>query len=221
MRSLPVKVCCISSIDEAELAIRLGAAALGLVSSMPSGPGVIPESLIAQIAKAVENRAETILLTSESDPVRIRDQVGRCGVSGVQLCTWLDDPARERLRTLLPSTMLMQVVHVVDESSVERGLSAQKHVDRLLLDSGTLSGPVLELGGTGRTHDWAHSRQIVAGVSVPVFLAGGLNAHNVGDAIQSVKPFGLDLCSSVRLEGALDEDRLATFMGAVDRARVL
>lgn len=221
MRSFPVKVCCISSIDEAELAIAYGAAALGLVSSMPSGPGVIPESLIAEIAEAVGNRAETILLTSESDPLRIRDQVRQCGVSGVQLCSWLDEPARERLRTLLPATMLMQVVHVVDESSVQQGLSAQNHVDRLLLDSGTLSGPVLELGGTGRTHDWAHSRQIVAGVEVPVFLAGGLNADNVGDAIRSVGPFGLDLCSSVRRDGVLDEDRLAAFMRAVDHARVL
>ncbi len=52
----------------------------------------------------------------------------------------------------------------------------------------------------------------------PVFLAGGLRPDNVADAIRVVEPFGLDLCTGVRTNGALDVDRLSAFMSAVRRA---
>jgi len=215
LRSYFVKICCISSVEEAELAVRHGASALGLVSRMPSGPGVISEAMIAEIAAAVHGRVETVLLTSESDPDAIIAQVERCRVTGVQLCAWLDEDARRTLCIRIPSTMLMQVVHVIDPSAIERAQTAQRHVDRILLDSGTLSGPIQELGGTGRTHDWAVSREIVDSVDVPVLLAGGLHAENVRDACSMVEPFGLDVCSGVRRNGSLDESRLSTFFDAL------
>ncbi|HLE57951.1 MAG TPA: phosphoribosylanthranilate isomerase [Rhodothermia bacterium] len=215
LRSYFVKICCISSAAEAELAIRHGASALGLVSRMPSGPGVISEAMIAEIVTAVRRRAETVLLTSESDPDVIMAQVERCKVTGVQLCAWLDEDARRTLRILTPNTMLMQVVHVIDPSAIDRAQTAQRHVDRILLDSGTLSGPVQELGGTGRTHDWTVSREIVDSVDVPVLLAGGLHAENVQDACRMVEPFGVDVCSGVRRDGSLDESRLTTFFDAL------
>ncbi|HUF08424.1 MAG TPA: phosphoribosylanthranilate isomerase [Rhodothermales bacterium] len=216
-----VKICCISTVAEAELAISLGASALGLVSRMPSGPGVISEETISKIAAAVGDRVETVLLTSESDPATIAAQVTDCGVSGVQLCTWLDDDARKALRGMLPSTMLMQVVHVVDASAFERALSAQRFLDRLLLDSGSPSGPIKELGGTGRTHDWQVSRRIVETVEVPVLLAGGLRGDNVRAAHGEVGPFGLDVCSGVRLNGNLDPARLTSFFDALKVERLM
>jgi phosphoribosylanthranilate isomerase len=216
-RSPFVKICCISSREEADEAVALGAAAVGLVSAMPSGPGVIDEDRIAAIARHVGDRAETVLLTSETDPAAIGKQVAHCNVSGVQLCAWLDDAARKDLRARLQKTMLMQVVHVVDESSVDRAESASLHVDRLLLDSGTLDGPVQELGGTGRTHDWALSRAIVDRMKVPVLLAGGLHAGNAGIALGTVRPFGLDVCSGVRSRDQLDRTKLAAFFQAVDK----
>lgn len=199
---------------EAELAIRHGASALGLVSNMPSGPGIISEDLIATITSAVADRAETILLTSETSPDLIAGQVDRTGVSGVQLCAWLDDNSRSALRHRLPHLMLMQVVHVTDESALARAESGQRHVDRLLLDSGTLVGPIRELGGTGRTHDWSISRRIVDNVHVPVLLAGGLGPTNVWAALGEVQPFGLDVCSGVRTNGSLDDQLLASFFEA-------
>lgn len=206
-----IKICCIASQAEAEVAVELGASALGLVSRMPSGPGVISEALIASIAAAVAGRVETVLLTSETEPAKIAEQVTQTGVSGVQLCSWLDEDARSLLRNLLPGTMLMQVVHVTDEAAVEKAWSAQRYVDRLLLDSGTLTGPILELGGTGRTHDWTISRTIVETVEVPVLLAGGLKPDNVAEALAAVGPFGLDVCSGVRSEGRLDRELLTAF----------
>ncbi|MEO6598110.1 MAG: phosphoribosylanthranilate isomerase, partial [Planctomycetota bacterium] len=110
---------------------------------------------------------------------------------------------------------LVQVVHVTGPESVEEARSVAPWVDALLLDSGNQKLPVKQLGGTGRTHDWRLSRAIRDGVERPLFLAGGLGAHNVADAIASVAPFGLDLCSSVRTGGRLDADKLGALFAAV------
>ena len=91
-------------------------------------------------------------------------------------------------------------------------------MDALLLDSGRPALSVKELGGTGRVHDWAISAELVRSVSVPVFLAGGLNASNVADSIRQVRPFGVDVCSGLRTDGKLDETKLAAFVEAVASA---
>ncbi|MEM7023509.1 MAG: hypothetical protein AAF637_13090 [Pseudomonadota bacterium] len=85
----------------------------------------------------------------------------------------------------------------------------------MLLDSGRPQAPIKLLGGTGLTHDWQLSRRIVGAVSVPVFLAGGLRAENVAQAIEQVRPFGVDLCTGVRSDGRLDPARLQAFFSAV------
>ncbi len=213
-----VKICCISSVGEARLAVQEGASALGLVSEMPSGPGVIPEDLIAEIAATVPPPVGTFLLTSRTQPAEIIAQQKRCGVNTIQLCDRLAPGAHEVLRESLPGVSLVQVVHVNDESSVGEALKVAGVVDAILLDSGNPSLPIKELGGTGRTHDWSLSRRIVQHVDVPVFLAGGLHAGNVNEAIRSVGPFGVDLCTGVRTEGLLDPARLRVFMGAVRSA---
>lgn len=209
-----VKVCCISSLEEAALAISHGASALGLVSEMPSGPGVISEEAIAEIASAVPPPISTFLLTSKQDPEEIADQVRRCGTSTVQLCDTIDG-SHERLRRALPGVKIVQVIHVVGRDSVEEAKAAASGADAILLDSGNPALAVKELGGTGRTHDWMLSRKIVESVARPVFLAGGLNSLNVADAIRAVGPFGLDLCSGVRTDGSLDGSKLSDFFAKI------
>jgi len=109
----------------------------------------------------------------------------------------------------------VQVIHVVGEKSLDEALGMPSEVDALLLDSGNLSLPVKELGGAGRRHDWAVSRRIVEACQKPVWLAGGLNASNVGEAIRDVKPYGVDVCSGVRTDGRLDLAKLEDFFSAV------
>jgi phosphoribosylanthranilate isomerase len=213
-----VKVCCIRSVEEAALAVRLGASALGLVSEMPSGPGVIPEALIAEIAATVPPPIGTFLLTSRTDPAEIVAQQKRCGVNTVQVCDRLPPGSLAIARRSLPGVSLVQVIHVTDEGSLAEAQDAASAADALLLDSGNPSLPVKELGGTGRTHDWALSAEIVKTSRIPVYLAGGLNAENVGEAIRAVRPFGVDLCNGVRTDGALDERKLVQFMAAVAAA---
>lgn len=210
-----VKVCCIGSVDEARLAITAGASALGLVSEMPSGPGVIDESLIEEIASSTPPPIATFLLTSQTDPAAMADRVRLTGVNTVQLCDRMPSGAHAELRAALPGVSLVQVIHVTGEESVAEAAESAGQVDALLLDSGNQSLAVKELGGTGRTHDWSLSERIVRAVPVPVFLAGGLRPDNVEEAIRRVRPFGVDLCSGVRTNGALDADKLDRFMKAV------
>ncbi len=210
-----VKVCCIQSVAEARLAIACGASAVGLVAEMPSGPGVIGEAQVAAIAPQVPPAIGTFLLTSERDPARIIQQQRRCRTNTVQLCDHLDSAAHRALRAELPGIALVQVVHVTGEESVAYALDAARTVDALLLDSGNPTLAVKELGGTGRTHDWTLSRAIRDRCGVPLFLAGGLRPHNVAAAITAVEPFGLDLCTGVRVDGKLDESLLRAFFAAV------
>ena len=138
--------------------------------------------------------------------------------STLQLVDHLDGSVHRALRDALPGIALVQVVHVEDSTSVDYALRAAETADALLLDSGRLSAPVRELGGTGRTHDWALSRRIRDDAGKPVFLAGGLRTENVRAAIDAVQPFGLDLCTGVRSGGALDPAKLTAFMNAVRSA---
>lgn len=210
-----VKICCIGNVDEAKLAIRHGASALGLVSEMPSGPGVIGEDRIAEIAPVVPPGVSSFLLTSETDPEEIVAQQRRCRVDTLQLCDRLERGAHRELRRALPGISLVQVVHVTGEESVEEAREAAPEVEAILLDSGRPDSPEKELGGTGRVHDWKISRRICESVPVPVFLAGGLGPENVLAAIETVRPYGVDLCSGVRSNGQLDEAKLRALMTQV------
>lgn len=217
-RAPRVKICCIASREEAWLAIRAGASALGLVSAMPSGPGVIDETAIRDIASVVPPGVASFLLTSRQDAAEIAEQAHRARVNTVQICDRLLNGSHAELRQALPGVGIVQVVHVTGPESLDEALAAAPQVDALLLDSGNPALPTKELGGTGRRHDWAVSRQIRERAPVPVYLAGGLRPENVRHAIETVGPFGLDICSGVRTNGALDAAKLDAFFTAVRSA---
>jgi phosphoribosylanthranilate isomerase len=209
-----VKVCCIATTAEADLALEAGADALGLVSAMPSGPGPIPEREIVSVVRHVGARAATVLLTSQQDAAGIGRQLDRIRPTVVQLVDELDDRTYDALRAAHSEVALMQVIHVRDARSVDEAVLVAPSVDAILLDSGNPAAAVKELGGTGRVHDWTISRTIRDAVRVPVFLAGGLRAGNVADAIAAVRPFGVDVCSGVRVNGRLDADAVHAFVRA-------
>ena len=213
-----VKVCCIASEQEARLAVRSGAAAIGLVSRMPSGPGPIPETRIREIARTVPPAVATFLLTCETTAEPIIAQQRYCGTNTIQLVDDVDTEVHQRLRAALPGIALVQVVHVQGDESVRRAVEVAPFVDAILLDSGNPSLPTKVLGGTGRAHDWSVSRRIRDAVDIPIFLAGGLNPGNVHSAIQQVSPFGVDVCSGLRTAGKLDEATLAAFMRVVQES---
>jgi phosphoribosylanthranilate isomerase len=210
-----IKICCIASVEEGLAAVEHGAWAVGLVSQMPSGPGVIPEALIAEIAAALPPPVRTFLLTSRQDAAEIIAQQKRCGVTTVQICDRLRAGTYGDLHRGMPNVSIVQVVHVRDERALAEAEEAAPHVDAILLDSGDAALPTKRLGGTGRTHDWAISRRIRERVAVPVFLAGGLTPENVADAARQVAPFAVDVCTGVRTGGRLDLGKLRAFVDAV------
>ena len=211
-----VKICCISSRDEARLAIRFGADALGLVGQMPSGPGVVGDDVAAGIVRVTPPPVATFMLTSETTASGIIAHQQRVGANTIQLVDAVPGNSYAQLRAALPAIKLVQVIHVIGEQSVDEALqAAELGIDALLLDSGNPTLAVKELGGTGRVHNWEVSRRIVAQASVPVFLAGGLNPENVQKALDTVQPYGLDICSGVRTNGHLDARKLETFMRLV------
>ncbi|RMH15985.1 MAG: phosphoribosylanthranilate isomerase [Acidobacteria bacterium] len=218
MRVVRVKVCCIASVAEARLAVGMGAAAVGLVSAMPSGPGVIDDRRIAEIAATVPPGVATFLLTSRQRAAAIAEQGRRAGTGVLQLVDRLEEGAYDELRAALPGVKIVQVIHVTGPEAVAEARAVAPAVDALLLDSGNPQRPVKELGGTGRVHDWTISRRIRRAVPVPVYLAGGLRPDNVAAAISAVRPFGVDLCSGVRTGGRLDEAKLKAFFAAVQGA---
>lgn len=216
MTNVPrVKICCISSLEEARLAIQFGASALGLVGPMPSGPGVISDDLIFEIARNTPPSIGTFLLTSETDARAIIRHQKKVNTNTVQIVDALESGTYAEIQKALAGVKLVQVIHVTGQESLDEARRIAPDVDALLLDSGNPNLAVKELGGTGRTHNWAISRRIVESVPVPVFLAGGLRPENVREAIEVVQPFGLDLCSGVRTDGKLDPRKLEKFFTSV------
>jgi phosphoribosylanthranilate isomerase len=219
MRRTRIKICCMQSAEEARLAIAAGADALGLVGTMPSGPGPIEDAVIAALAARVPPPIATFLLTSETGAEAIIAHARRCRANTLQLVDRIADAEYPRLRAALPGIKLVQVVHVGGGEAVAEAVAAAAHADALLLDSGQPHAAIKVLGGTGRIHDWAVSREIVDRVACPVFLAGGLRADNVALAIQTVRPFGVDVCTGVRrADYTLDPMELEAFVAAVATA---
>jgi len=210
-----VKICCINGIEEAQTAIRFGASAIGLVSEMPSGPGVISEELIGEIAQSVPVGIDTFLLTSKQNPETVIAQQKKTRVNTIQLVDAFPLSGYAILRQALSGIRIVQVIHVSGDKSIQEAAAITSYVDAILLDSGNPSLATKELGGTGRTHDWSVSKRICDSVNVPIYLAGGLKPENVLEAIEFVHPYAVDVCSGVRTNGHLDEQKLEAFFSKI------
>lgn len=215
MQKIRVKICCISSVEEAILALSYGASALGLVGQMPSGPGIISDQQILEITTSLPPMVSTFLLTSQTQPKAIIDHYKQVNTSTIQIVDQVETNVYEQIRNELPHVKIVQVIHVLNSKSVQQAIDVSPYVDAILLDSGNPNLPTKELGGTGRIHNWDLSKTIRMKVDVPIILAGGINSNNVKQAIEHVQPFGVDLCSSVRTNGKLDENKLKLVFQAI------
>jgi phosphoribosylanthranilate isomerase len=212
---IKVKICCISSIEEAKLAIVHGAAAIGLVGRMPSGPGIITDELINSIAKTVLPPIDSFLLTSETTAEAIIEHHNKVNTTTIQMVDALSGREYHKIREAIPHVKLVQVIHVLDEKAVQEAIEIAEWVDAILLDSGNPNLSTKVLGGTGKTHNWDLSKKIRENISIPTYLAGGINKDNIRMAIDHVQPYGIDLCSSVRTNGQLDERKLEELFKAL------
>jgi len=213
-----IKVCCIQSLEEAQLAIDNGAAALGFVSDMPSGPGILADSEIRGIIDRIPPTYSTVLLSSRTDPQAIVEHQRETNANTLQLVAGVTPDDFTRAKESMPGIALIKVIHVQNAKSINLAKEYSDVASAILLDTGNPKSRKPKLGGTGVTHDWAISKMIVKTCAVPVFLAGGLSPKNVEEAIQTVRPFGVGVCSALRPKGRLDSSLLREFVSRANRA---
>lgn len=216
LRRPRIKVCCIANKAEAQLAIHYGADVLGLVGQMPSGPGIIKDEAIREVAQFTPPAIDSFLLTQEVTAEKIIAHAKKTYTKSIQLVDQTTVETYRKIKQDLPYINIIQVIHVVNENAIIQAKECAPHVDALLLDSGNPNLAVKELGGTGRTHNWDISKRIVEEVDTPVFLAGGLSPENIQTAVKTVQPYGVDVCSGIRTNNLLDEQKLAAFFTALN-----
>lgn len=198
--------------DEAAVAAEMRADLIGLVGPMPSGPGSIGLDMARSITQSAVAWISPVLLTESTTAETIAADIAATGVRAVQLVRHVPPQTHHKLAERLPWVRRIQVIHVEDTGALDMIAMYQNDIDAFLLDSGRPSR--VEFGGTGRVHDWTVSAEFARRTDVPVFLAGGLNPDNVAEAIATVRPFGIDVCSGVRSDGRLDREKLTAFMTA-------
>lgn len=136
MKKTKVKICCIKTIEEAEIAISFGASAIGLVSEMPSGPGVISDQSILEISNYASGKLDIFLLTSKQDSYSIITQLKKYKTTTVQIVDQLSKVSYSEIRSAVPDIKIVQVLHVVNDDCICKAKSIENEVDVILLDSG-------------------------------------------------------------------------------------
>jgi len=207
-----IKVCGIRSVEEAAGAVDAGATAIGvLVGVAESVPDRVTPDVGKKIAASVPGGVTTVMVTHLTDPEEVADIAGYMKVRAVQVHGDMDVRGLRTLRSLLPGVLIIKTIHVTGDEAAFRARDYAAAADMLLLD--TAAGG--KIGGTGVTHDWSVSAEIVESSRVPVILAGGLNPENVAAAIEKVKPDGVDANSGLEHEdGSKDFEKIKAFVAA-------
>ncbi len=212
-----VKICGNTSLEDAQLAVELGADALGFVFA--ESKRRVSSAQVAAITPHLPKHVECVGVVYSRDAAEIAAIVHEAGLTAVQLHGGVDLPLLDRLRERLGDTIgIIQTLHwVVGTDSRER-LSAELReigelakVNRVLVDSRVGNAG----GGTGVSFDWKAARSVFqdAAKSLQIIVAGGLRPENVGEAIRELDPWGVDVASGVEASpGRKDPAKLAAFL---------
>jgi phosphoribosylanthranilate isomerase len=215
-----VKICANTNLHDAQMALDHGADAVGFVFA-PSSRRVTPEQ-VGKITARLTGPGERVGVFQTLEFDTLRDAIRIAGLTGVQLHGEGDPALAGLLKAEFgPTLTVTQTLHWVIDGGDSAGellrmiaeIQASGHVDRILVDSKVGSA----LGGTGRTFDWNAAQRLFAESGLPMIVAGGLGPGNVTEAIERLKPWGVDVASGVEREpGKKDLERLRQF---IDRAR--
>jgi phosphoribosylanthranilate isomerase len=199
-----VKVCGVTRIDDALLAVELGATAIGLVF-WPDSPRAIDPVRARAIAAALPPFVSTIGVFVDQPVEEVRSIAEAVQLTGVQLH---GSESMEYARALLQPVIKAVAV---TEGFTPESVDAFPAEITVLLDA---HDPVRR-GGTGRTIDWSIAASAAA--RRPVFLSGGLTPSNIRDAVMRVKPYAVDLSSGVEsAPGIKDPVKLRALFGALN-----
>ena len=208
-----VKICGIRRQEDALIAAELGADAIGLlVGQRHNSPDFISATVARDISRALPPSVEAVLVTHVEDLDELERLLQQSEIRAIQLHSEIAPSSVERLRDRLPHLKIFKSVSVISADSVAYPEAFAKLVDGFVLDSINIATG--QVGGTGKTHDWSVSRQIVMRYpEIPIILAGGLNSENVRSAIEHVHPFGVDVNSGTKAsDGFKDPQKMEAFI---------
>jgi len=215
-----IQIYSMTSLADAVATAKAGADLIGVVVAEP---GVVPEAVDARVAHeiltAIRPRARGVAMSLSDDREEICAMVDQVRPDIVHIAAREIDPADcAWIRAKVAPVMLLRAIPVrAGETLTEVNLH-QDCVDFLMLESGAKGAPFSGMGG--ETHDWTICRSVVERSRVPVILAGGLSADNVGQAISEVKPWGVDSFTHTDLvghRGKKDAARVRAFIAAALR----
>lgn len=212
---MKVKICGIRRKKDAIMAAYLGADAVGvLIGRKHPSPDFVDIETAIGIIDALPPFCAAVIVTHLTDTgeiLEIIDAVRSVGVNTLQLHGDNTPDDITTIRNAVPRLKIIKAINVVDERSIDEAGKYVDLVDALALD--TLNKATGQVGGSGKTHDWSISAEIVGRYDKPVILAGGLNPDNVEEAIKTVKPYAVDVNSGVKgNEGFKDEVKMRSFI---------
>lgn len=213
---MKIQIYSIKTPDDAALC---AAAGVDLIGVAPGVGGEVDLAASRAIFAAIpaESDSRRVMLTLAGEPATIIAQVEAIQPDIVHLSGEIDQLSPRQvgeLRRRLSPVKIMQAIPIDGPVAVRRALAYQSVSDYFILDSDT---PTVEgIGATGLVHDWQISAEIVRRVSIPVILAGGLSATNVGEAIRVVRPWAVDSFTHTNTPGTKrkDRERVAAFIAA-------
>lgn len=208
---MKVKFCGINKPEYARMAINLGADYLGfLVGITHLAEDKLTNAEAARLIDNIDFKGATPIAVTHLQSADIVIKTMReINVSAVQLHDTISIDDIKKIRDAVSNSFIIKAVHVSSEKdSIEAVLKYEDYVDALLLDSRTKD----RLGGTGLTHDWNISREIVKISKKPIFLAGGLNPDNLKSAIEKVGPYGVDVNSGIENNGEKVYEKMKEFI---------
>jgi len=211
--SLWIKICANTSLEDASLAVDAGADAVGFVFA-PS-PRRMTAAQVAAIVPHLPPGVEKIGVFVDAGPEEIEETVRISGLTGVQLHSNAgpDVPAQLRKHFGL-GFRILRVVHFGPGAGTEAdGIAQNADVDAVLVDSRTATA----MGGTGIAFDWQQARDSVFQPMESRYgrmvVAGGLTPANVAEAIETLRPWGVDVVSGVEAElGRKDPGKVRDFI---------
>lgn len=215
------KICGISSLEIAEHVLSLRPDAIGIYcwANPEKGRNFTDKETARRIAQlAAQSSVQSFYLMYEDGPITAEKAYEDCSLIGnthLQIVGDMSPEEMVKLKHLLPLLQIVKRVGIAGPESIEEAqlYDACEGVDQLLLDS---SAGAVARGGTGKTHDWDISRQVVEACQKPVWLAGGIRPANVEDAMATVHPYGVDVETGVQLtDGAKDYEAIERFVSLV------
>jgi phosphoribosylanthranilate isomerase len=211
-----VQIAGVSTLDEALAAEQAGADALGFTVRLPTGVhDGLTEAVARGIIAALPPFIASVAITYVDTARAAVDLCRYLGVSALQLHGPFPTQELPLIRAALPHLKLIRAVHVTGPQAPAQARALERRVDALILDT---YDPVCDRhGATGKTHDWAISRQIVDQVRTRVILAGGLTPDNIAEAVRAVRPWAVDVHTGVEdADGRRNFDKLRAF---IERAK--